>query len=301
MARIRAVTDQRMVDREFADIVSGEDDQQPSDEGEHSIGHEGPVVEDSGRSVIVVSGSNGVTEVIVGLAGQLARRGLAPVVADLDTLEPTLAQRLGLALSPNVLSATESLRFDGELGDTVREHETGFHVLAGLPSPREWEACGIEDAADLIGMLAEQYDAVIVRVNRHLEDLSPFGVKEGRFGIARRLVADADQLVVVGDPSPMGVTSVLAWIGEARSLSGAPVHVAMNHCGKSLYQKGEIVEEIGRTFRSASVVFLPEDLRVRKAAWQGETIPQGRFTKALDPIIDKLVAAARLRNPGSAE
>jgi MinD-like ATPase involved in chromosome partitioning or flagellar assembly len=229
----------------------------------------------------------------------MARRGLPVVIADLDTLEPALAQRLDAPLSPNVLAAVEALRFNGDIGDVVSRHEAGFHLLAGLPTPREWEACGVEDTADLVGVLAEAYVNVVVRVNRHLEDLAPFGVTAGRFGVARRLVADADHLVVVGDPSPIGVTSVLAWIGEARSLSGAPVHVAMNHCGRSMYQKGEIIEEIGRTFRSASVVFLPEDQRVRKAGWQGGVIPQGRFTKTLDSVVDKVAAASLATNPGS--
>ena len=183
----------------------------------------------------------------------------------------------------------ESLRFSGDIEQAVGAHELGFGVLAGLPSPREWEACGSDDAADLVGVLADSNVNVIVCVNRHLEDVSPFGVSAGRFGVARRMVADADQLVVVGDPSPTGVTAVLAWIGEARSLSGEPVHVVMNHCGRSMYQQGEIKEEIGRTFRSASVTFVPEDPKVRKAAWQGEPPPPGRFTKAIDTVAAKLV------------
>lgn len=300
LARIRSITDQRLIDRDFAEIVSSEDDVvEADDDGRGRDDIMESVADGPRRSVVVVSGSNGVTDVTVGLANQMARRGLPVVVADLDTMEPALAQRLDVELSPNVLTAVDSLRFNGEIGDALTKHSAGFHLLAGLPSPREWEACGVEDTADLVGVLAESHVNVIVRVNRHLEDLAPFGVTAGRFGIARRLVADADHLVVVGDPSPTGVTSVLAWIGEARSLSGAPVHVVMNHCGRSMYQKGEIIEEIGRTFRSASVAFLPEDQRVRKAGWQGEVIPQGRFTKALDPVVDKVEASsARLRSGG---
>ena len=131
---------------------------------------------------------------------------------------------------------------------------------------------------------------VIVRTSRHLEDLSPFGVRAGRFSVARRLVADADHLVVVGDPSPTGVTALLAWIGDARGLSGAPIHVVLNHCGRSLYQQGEITEEIGRTFRSASVVFAPEDHRVRKAAWQGEVATPGRFSRALEAVANRITS-----------
>jgi MinD-like ATPase involved in chromosome partitioning or flagellar assembly len=302
LARIRSITDQRLVDRDFAEIVADEATVIEEPDSGFLMGDSS----DSSpplprRSVTVIAGSGGVTEVAVGLATQLARRGWPAVVADLDTIEPSVAQRLGMELSPNVLTAIESIRFTGEIGAAVLGHESGFGVLAGLPSPREWEACGVDDAADLVTVLAEAHTNVIVRINRHLEDLSPFGVTKGRFGVARRLVADADQLVVVGDPSPTGVTSVLAWIGEARGLSGAPVHVVMNHCGRSLFQQGEITEEIGRTFRSASVTFAPEDHRVHKAAWQGEVAPVGRFTKALDPVIAAIAAKLVAGVPGVAD
>lgn len=292
LARIRSITDQRLVDRDFAQIAGGEDDAAEIEEAGSlpDVAVNG-ANESPRRSLTIVSGSNGATEIAVGIATQMGRRGLPVVLVDLDTLEPSIAQRLGAPMSPNVLSAIESLRFSGEIKQAVTTHELGFGVLAGLPSPREWEACGSDDAADLVGVVAESNTHVIVKVNRYLEDVSPFGVGAGRFGVARRSVADADQMVVVGDPSPTGVTAVLAWIGEARGLSGEPVHVVMNHCGRSMYQQGEIKEEIGRTFRSASVTFVPEDSRVRKAAWQGEPPPPGRFTKALDSIVDKIVGA----------
>jgi len=292
LARIRSITDQRLVDKDFADIVRDEDDLSAFEsDGSIFASGSGDELEKQRRSVTVVSGANGSTEIAVGLAAQMARHRLSVVLIDLDTLDPAVAQRLGFPLSPNVLSALESLRFSGDVRQAVQSHELGFGVLAGLPSPREWESCGIEAAADLVGVLAEAGMNVVVKVNRYLEDVSPFGVGIGRFGVARRMVVDADQLVVVGDPSPTGVTAVLAWIGEARALSGEPVHVVMNHCGRSMYQQGEIRDEISRTFRSASVTFVPEDPRTRKAAWQGEIAPVGRFTKSLDSIVEKIGVA----------
>lgn len=297
LARIRSITEQQMVDRDFAEMVGPEGVPVESAGGDAVAAAAG--AGDTDSSITVVSGSNGVVEVSLGLAVQIARRGLPCVIVDFDTVEPALAQRLGAPLSPNVLSAVESLRFSGVIGDTVVRHPAGFGLLAGLPSPREWEACGVDDAADLVEVLAAIYANVIVRIHRQLEDLAPFGLGAGRFDLARRLVARADRLVVVGDPSPVGVTAVLAWIGDARALSGEPVHVVMNHCGRSMYQRGEIIDEIGRTFRSASVVFVPEDPRVRKAAWQGEIPVQGRFLKALDGLVPQLLVGAPARVEGA--
>ena len=296
LVQMRALTDQLIFDKDFANIVDAE--QATSDaEQAPSIATDGEI-HDSIRNrgdgsppdsvVTVVSGSNGVTEVSVAIANEIARRGLSVVLVDLNTVEPAVAQRLGAPLVPNVLSAMESVRFSGEMGENVGVHGIGAAVLAGLPSPREWESCGPDDAADLVDLLCTAYAHVVVRIDRNLEDLAPFGVAAGRFDVARRLVAVADELVVVGDPSPTGVTAVLSWIGEARSLSGEPVHVVMNHCGRSIYQRGEIIEEIGRTFRSASVTFAPEDQKVRKAAWQGEIVSSSRFSRSLEPLVDRV-------------
>lgn len=287
LARIKAVAEQHLIDLEFAGLVAGEETRELITE------EPGPEPsDDAPRGVVtVVSGSNGVTEVTVALATALAGMGGRVVAVDLDTLEPAVAQRLGLPVTPNVLTAIGRLRRGGPVGD-IPVGPVGFAVLAGLPSPREWESCRPDDVTDLIGELAGGFDHIVVGVNRMLEDLSHFGTALGRFDVARRLVAAADELVVVGDPSPTGVTDVLAWVGDARALSGAPVHVLMNRAPRSLFQRGEIVQEIGRTFRSASVLFLPEDERVRKAGWQGETVPRGPFVAALRPLVATIATPA---------
>jgi MinD-like ATPase involved in chromosome partitioning or flagellar assembly len=290
MARIRYLTEQRLVDRDFAEMVVGESFDDPDGEAPAvATGLAG-----GRRSLIVVSGVGGVTEVTVGIAAEMARRRQSVVLVDLDTLEPAIAQRLDVPLSPNVLTAIESLRNVGKIEGVVVSHDAGFSVVPGLPSPREWEACSPDDSADLASALGEAYVNVVVRTSRYLEDLSPFGGRSGRFGVSRRFVAEADHLVIVGDPSPTGVTGVLAWIGDARALSSAPIHVILNHAGKSLYQQGEVREEIRRTFRSASVVFAPDDHRVRKAAWQGELPPVGKFTRALEPVVSRVAAVGAL-------
>jgi len=288
MVALRYLVDQRLVDSDFAAMV-----------GEHpgldvpSQANSPPQGEPRSRcSLTVVSGSGGITEITVGLGAALTQPGQSGVVVDFDTVEPTLAQRLGLELLPNVLTGIESLRHDGEAGDIVRAHGSGLRCVSGLPSPREWNTCAPDDAVDLANELARVHTNAVVKVNRQLEDLAPFGTHSGRFEVARRLVAEADQLVVVGDPSPTGVTALLSWIGDARALSGAPIHVVLNHCGRSLYQRGEIREEIGRTFRSASVVFVPEDHRVRKAAWQGEVTVASRFGRALQSVVSRIAITA---------
>ena len=50
---------------------------------------------------------------------------------------------------------------------------------------------------------------------------------------------------------------------------------------------------------SASVEFAPEDPRVRKAAWQGEIPVQGRFTRALDTLVPRLVVGVPVGTGGA--
>ncbi len=305
LARIRSITEQHQFDRAFTGIVTADGPGEAAS-GEPASGRspDGAARDAAGgdggaRGVVVVSGHGGATEVAVGLAARLAHRGRSTVLVDFDTLEPAVSQRLGLDLTPNVFTAVESLRFGGTLDGSFAAHPEGFAVIGGLPSPREWEACRDDEALDLVTELAAAFRHVVVRVDRHLEDLTSFGAGAGRFGVSRVLVRTADHLVVVGEPSPTGVTATLAWIGDARTLSRAPVHVVMNRCARSIYQRGELIEEITRTFPAASVSFLPDEPRVRTAAWQGEVVAAGRFTRALDVLVATLDAGRRATAPPS--
>ncbi|MDJ0954960.1 MAG: hypothetical protein QNJ81_14880 [Acidimicrobiia bacterium] len=277
LTRIRHTCEQLRVDQDFAEIVA--DESRPIQRGAEPSAVPEPA-SGPGR-LTVVSGSNGTTEVSVALARALASKGRRVLLADLNTVEPTLAQRLSLDLTPNLLTAVELLRHAGEVAPGGVRHGAGFQVIPGLPTPREWEMCSPDEATDLILEMKSDDCHVIARVDRQLEDLAPFGVRAGRYGVARGMVAVADELVAVGDPSPTGVTALLGWIGEARALTRAPVHVVLNHCGRSLFQRGEVVAEIRRTFGPTSVSFAPEDHRVRKAAWQGEVVANGRFSRAI--------------------
>ncbi len=245
------------------------------------------------RRIAVVAGSDGATEVAVALAGIVAGRGISVVVVDLDTLEPSVAQRLGLPLTPNIFTATEHLRLRSRLHDAFARHPDGFAVIGGIPNPREWENITEIEAADLVEELAEGFDVVIVKVNRHLEDLSTFAGSAGRFDVGRRLMAMATHVLGVTSASPLGSTRLLAMLGDVRLLGAAPVHVVVNHAPRSQFIQGEIAEEIRRSAGVASVTFLPIDNRVRKAAWQGETVRTGRFLKQVASVADAVTDGLR--------
>jgi CO dehydrogenase nickel-insertion accessory protein CooC1 len=283
---VRAVADavrQSSVDHDFADLVEGIDS-----DFEHALHPAQPVAptETSQSGVLVVAGTDGVTEVAVGLAQLLVGRGESTVLVDMDTLEPSVAQRLGLPLTPNIFTATEHLRLRSSLEDAFATHPEGFGVVAGIPNPREWENLSATEAADLVGELATGFRHVIVKINRHLEDLSSFAGTAGRFDIGRRLTAMADAVVVVASPSPLGSARVLALASDAARLTSAPLHVVVNQAPSNQFVQGEIGEELTRSVSPASLVFLPSDAKVRKASWQGELVRGGAFLRKLAKLAD---------------
>ncbi len=260
-----------------------------------------PAMVTSPARIVVVAGSDGATETAVALAGVVAGRGISVVLVDMDTLEPSVAQRLGLPLTPNIFTATEHLRLRSRLDDAFVRHPDGFAVIGGIPNPREWENITEIVAADLVGELATGFEMVIVKVNRHLEDLSTFAGSAGRFDVGRRIVAAATHVLAVTNASPLGGTRLLGMLGDVRLLGSAPVHVVVNHAPRSQYLQGEIAEEIQRSATVASLTFLPVDGRVRKASWQGETVRTGRFVKKVDGLADAVTdGIPTSRDPGAA-
>jgi MinD-like ATPase involved in chromosome partitioning or flagellar assembly len=284
---VRAIVDavrQRSIDDEFAVLVDdlgddGVDRAHPADV---------PALDLRTGGVITVAGSDGATEVAIGIAHELVARGVSTVLVDLDTLEPAVAQRVGMRLTPNILTATEHLRLRSSLDDAFATHRAGFALVAGIPNPREWENLSESEAADLVGELAGGFDAVVVKISRHLEDLAGLAGTAGRFDVGRRITAMADHFVAVANASPLGSTRLMALLGEQGRLGTVRPHVVVNETPASLFVQGEIGQELRRTVTPASLTFLPVDPRVRKASWQAELVRPGPFTRRLARMVDHL-------------
>jgi len=104
-----------------------------------------------------------------------------------------------------------------------------------------------------------------------------------RHAIARAALLAADEIVAVGIATPVGVIALLRHLGEVRALvpARARLHVVVNRAPKGAFRRGEVVEEVGRSFDIASVTVVPHDRRVERAAWDGATVARGPFTRAV--------------------
>jgi septum formation inhibitor-activating ATPase MinD len=81
-------------------------------------------------------------------------------------------------------------------------------------------------------------------------------------------------------------------MAEVRTIAQqAPVHLLINRTTASQYRRGEVLDEIARSCRPASVGFLPADDAVTAAAWAGRPLDGGRFSRSVSRFVDQRLSA----------
>jgi MinD-like ATPase involved in chromosome partitioning or flagellar assembly len=290
VAAIVNLAAQRNVDEEFAELIADlhEDEATPG--------------EPTTARIVAVAGAGGgvgATEIAVALAADLARRGARACLVDADDVAPTLAQRLGLSLHPNIRTAIDHLQQGaGPVSNAVHRHPGGFTVMPGLPNVRDWGEIRSGDALDVISELAVANDIVLVNVSPMVEQAPGESRGEGRFGVARLVLAAADAVVLVAGPTPMSVGRVIEWLADTqRLIAESPLHLVVNRFDDGMFAKGEIEQEVQDVIRPASLGFVPSDPKLAKAAWEGALVPPSGFNRAIESITDHLtpVRVARTR------
>src|SRR3970282_1646578 len=152
-----------------------------------------PAIRNGHHPLIVVTGDDGVTEVAVNMGAALSRAGRSTALVDLDTVRPAIAQRLDVAIVPNLLTASDHIR-RGRFGtDSVVTHNSGCAVIPGLANPREWDELSLVDTGELLDGLRDLYATTVAMVHPILEDLAPLSGLEGRFDVGRHTVEKADE------------------------------------------------------------------------------------------------------------
>lgn len=233
-------------------------------------------------AVTGASGGCGVTEVATELARALGRRGERTVLVDGDELAPCLAQRLSLALHPNLRTAVDVVEHGtGRLAECLTVIASNLEVLVGIPHPKDWVELRGSDMSAVVEELARGRPQVVVNASPEIEDLTAFGAAD-RFGMSRAAINAADSVVIVCTPTPVGVARLIDRVAELTEfVDNKPIHIAINRVQKGTFKRNEIKREIERSFTPASLHFLPSDPRVERAGWEGTLIPAGEFTRAV--------------------
>lgn len=214
---------------------------------------------------------------------------------DADDVGPSVAQRLGLDIHPNLRTAIDVLRDGtGVLDDVLLGPEAGkFEVLGGLAHRRDWFELRPVDLTEVVLDLARRRRFVVVNVSSRLEDLPAFGGPP-RYGVTRSMLALADAVVLVASGTPVGVARVIDWLAEAQALiETAQVVVVINGLRRSSYKAAEIEEELRTVYQPRQVVFIPHDKNLAHATWQGVLPGRGPFTRGVDRLAALIAPSSR--------
>jgi MinD-like ATPase involved in chromosome partitioning or flagellar assembly len=250
--------------------------------------------------LIAVGGTPGAgaTELAIALTATLSRNGERVVVVDADDVVPSIAQRLGLPIEPNLRSAIESVEYGmGDVDAAIARPSRDVEVLSGLPNVGAWSQVRPSEVIDVLEALGRTRNYVIANVASRLEDVGRGG--RSRYGMSRAVVSEASVLVGVGPATPVGVTRLLGWVTDVRAMNpGAPVYLVVNRAPRDAFRKAELEQEIGRTFEPEGLSFLPHDPRVEAAAWSGGVVAYGPYTKAVSDVAVRIAPSKRTAPPG---
>ena len=243
------------------------------------------------------SGGVGRTEIALAIAVALRYRGTRTALVDADDQSPSIAQRLGLSLHPNLRTAVDALHHrSGTLHASLSfPRHLAVDTLVGLANPRDWIELRPGDVVEVIRELTDDWDQVVVDIGARVENLAYHGGSD-RNGLARAVLSASDEVIVVSSPSPVGVARILDWLADAATLlSDTPVHCVFNRAPRSSFQRNEVMREFTRSFSPTTLTFVPDDRRVLESAWAGEPVPVGPFTRSIAEVVESRTASRTKR------
>jgi hypothetical protein len=209
------------------------------------------------------------------------------VLVDLDELAPSIAQRLGLPMLPNLRSAIDAIQHHNASLESSLIYSGRLAVLAGLSNDRDWMDVRTFEVGTVISELRARADYVVANVGSQLGEVG-FG-EGGRFGLSRLGVSLADDVVVVGLPHPVGISRMIAWSLSAHDLNGgAPQILIVNRAPRSQFRRAEIAKELRAATGHLNVKFVGEDPQLRASSWSGTRSRAGRLARASRAMTQEL-------------
>lgn len=225
----------------------------------------------SGRLVAVwgPTGAPGRTTVAVGLAAELAHRGITTFLVDADGYGGTVGQHLGVLDEVSGLLGAARLANAGQLDRerlavAARQVGPALRVLTGLPRADRWAEVREPAFTAVLDRARELASCVVLDVGFCLE-VDPgaaFGVSApGRNQMALSALSQADELVVVGSADPVGLARLARGLVELLTVvPGATIRIVVNRTRSSLgWSEKEVRAMIEGFVTPSSVHFVAED------------------------------------------
>ena len=269
------------------------------------VDEETPPTPLDGRVIAVwgPAGAPGRTTVATGVAAELARRELRTVLVDADPYGGAVAQQLGILDEVSGLLAAARATAGGMLHERFasvqRAVDPHFGVVTGLPRADRWiEVRG--GVVDHLLDVARGHGHVVVDTGFSLEeDAGPeVGGRPGRNRMTHDSLDAADEVVVVGNADPVGLSRLARALVELRDRTGgAPARVVVNRMRSTLgWAEKDIAGMVEGFTRLRGLHFLPDDrAAVDRALVAGRSVTEvgdSALGRALATVVDELAPAS---------
>jgi MinD-like ATPase involved in chromosome partitioning or flagellar assembly len=259
----------------------------------------------SGRMIAVwgPTGAPGRTTVAVGLACELAVRGVPTLLADADVYGGTVAQQLGMLDETSGLAAAARSAGSGALDMAMlakhaRQVEPHLLVLTGLSRADRWtelRPAAIESIWSTARMLAP---CTVVDVGFCIEtdeEISFDSLAPRRNGATLATLEEADEVIVVGTADPVGLTRLIRAIHELRAVvPSASMRVVVNRTRPGSLGSSPadaIAEALGRYAGVDAAALLPFDQNAVDAAMShGRSLAESAKSSKLRKSLQQFAA-----------
>jgi hypothetical protein len=223
-------------------------------------GREGTLVDVRG-----ISGGVGTSEVALGLA-----RAIGTAVVVEFASQPSLAQRNGLDLHPNFVTAVEMVDHgNGDPSGAIQRLSPSTGVLVGTA----------DLAAAGRGAARRVVDRIRARASWTLIDAGAESVAH----------VATDQTVFVTHATPVGISRCLDVFRHHDLIN---THLVLNRAPRGVFERAEVMHAVLGEARPRSVTIICEDPAVTAAAWNGRPVESGSFVKAVASLAAAVVGVA---------
>lgn len=230
--------------------------------------------------VIAVTGPTGgvgITELAVGLSRSLSESNDVALL-DLNQSWPSLGQRLGLPVHPNLRTAIDLVHHEpNRVGDAVHRIKR-LSVVTGLANP-DGGSVPTADTATLVSELGVSNTHVVI-------DMGP--VSDWTTDLMLRR---ADVVLVVGLADPVGVARLVRCYEQvAGQVATDEIGVLVNRVTNRRVQS-EIFAQLRRSLGDVPIFMVPEDHKVAAANWDGVLATSGKFANTMNRLAQLFAGA----------
>ena len=250
------------------------------------------------------AGAPGRTTVATALAACLARARRTTLV-DVDPYGGSVAQVLGILDEVSGLLAAARLAGAGMLEERFssvqRALDPRLTVVTGLPRPDRWTEVRA-GTVELLVETAAREGHVVLDTGFSLEQDADIGGRPGRHQMTLAALDVADEVLVVGNADPVGLSRLARALVDLReSHPATPTRVVVNRMRPTLGWSERDVEQMVAGFgRPVGLHFLPEDrATVDRALVTGRTLLETSAESPLATAIQALANAVYPRPPVS--